>query len=570
MSRYRITPLAAASFCCAAAGSGVCLIACVVLAGWVLGVETLKSVSPGMIAMKVNTAVTFILAGTTLLLVRAESPRHPQQRAACLCAAAVALIGGLTLGEYLFGWDLGIDQLLFAELPGPAGAPEPGRMAPQAAASFLALGVALLVLDTRHGASMAQCLALGTGLTALVALIGYVYQVTALYVVGPYLGIALNTTLNFIILSVGILCVRPTRGMMALVVSESAGGVTVRRLLPVAIAAPVLLGLAIEGLGTPAGASASIYTVSLIVVFGVLVLWNGRLLHCSDLERTQAEQHVRQLNAELDQRVRERTANLSTAVTALEEEVAARQRVEERLRSAAAELARSNDQLQEFASIVSHDLQEPLRMVTSYVDLLARRYKSKLDTDADDFIAFAVDGTARMRRLIDDLLGYSRVGTRGKGFVLTNCEHVLASVLADLQESIATSGDVVTHDPLPTVMADDVQLGQVLQNLIANAIKLRGEAPPRVHVNAERHDDAWQFAVRDNGIGIDPQHFARIFVIFERLHARDAYAGTGVGLAICKRIVERHGGRIWVESAPGKGATFFFTIPDRTVGEVRR
>jgi PAS domain S-box-containing protein len=235
----------------------------------------------------------------------------------------------------------------------------------------------------------------------------------------------------------------------------------------------------------------------------------------------------------------------------------------------AQELARSNADLQEFAYVASHDLQEPLRMVASYVKLLASRYRGHLDADADDFIAFAVDGATRMQRLIGDLLEYSRVGTQAKDLSPTACDTVLEHVLNNLQVMIEDTHAVITHDPLPTVLADDVQLAQVLQNLIGNAIKFHAEAPPHVHVSAERHDTAWRFAVRDNGIGIDPQHFEHIFVIFQRLHAHDAYPGTGIGLAICKRIIERHHGRIWVESAPGQGATFFFTIPDRAGEEAR-
>jgi PAS domain S-box-containing protein len=239
-----------------------------------------------------------------------------------------------------------------------------------------------------------------------------------------------------------------------------------------------------------------------------------------------------------------------------------RKRAEETLQRTVAELGRSNAELQQFAYVASHDLQEPLRMVASYVDLLAQRYKGKLDADADEFIAYAVDGATRMRRLINDLLDYSRIGTRGKEFAPTACETVLDDVLANLQETIVTSGAVVTHEPLPTIMGDDMQMTRLLQNLIGNAIKFHGEAPPRVHVAAQRQDAGWLFSVRDNGIGIASQHFERIFVIFQRLHGRAEYPGTGIGLAICKRIVERHGGRIWIESEPGKGSTFFFTIPD--------
>ena len=226
-------------------------------------------------------------------------------------------------------------------------------------------------------------------------------------------------------------------------------------------------------------------------------------------------------------------------------------------------LARSNTELEQFAYVASHDLQEPLRMVTGYVQMLARRYKGQLDADADDFIAFAVDGAQRMSVLINDLLSYSRVTTRGKDFVPTDCEAIMENVLADFQLAIEESGAVVTHDPLPTILADDVQMGRVVQNLVGNAIKYHGDEPPRVHVSAERQGEEWRFGIRDNGIGIAPEHRERIFIIFQRLHARDEYAGTGIGLAICKKTVERHGGRIWVESEPGQGSTFYFTVPIR-------
>ncbi len=243
------------------------------------------------------------------------------------------------------------------------------------------------------------------------------------------------------------------------------------------------------------------------------------------------------------------------------EDISSRKQAEEELRRSHDELERSNTELQQFAYVASHDLQEPLRMVSSYMGLLERRYKGRLDADADDFIGYAVDGAKRMRMLINDLLEYSRVGTHGKAFGPVDCETLLNRVLGHLQLSIQDSGATVTHDHLPIVIGDGAQLIRLFQNLINNSLKFRKDAPPLIHISAEPSDGNWLFSVHDNGIGIDPQYADRIFVIFQRLHDREEYPGTGIGLAICKKIVERHGGRIWIQSEQDKGATFFFTIP---------
>ncbi len=243
------------------------------------------------------------------------------------------------------------------------------------------------------------------------------------------------------------------------------------------------------------------------------------------------------------------------------QDITRRKQVEEELAHRVEELARSNQELEQFAYVASHDLQEPLRMVASYTQLLARRYTDHLDDDANEFIAFAVDGVRRMQQLINDLLLYARVGTQGKAFELTSCEMVLDNALIDLQSPIRESGAVITHDPLPAILADASQLRQVFENLIGNAIKFRSDKLPHIHISAEQQGREWVFAVRDNGIGLESEYAERIFVIFQRLHGIDQYRGTGIGLAICKKIVERHGGRIWVESQLRQGSTFYFTIP---------
>jgi PAS domain S-box-containing protein len=249
-------------------------------------------------------------------------------------------------------------------------------------------------------------------------------------------------------------------------------------------------------------------------------------------------------------------------VTAAIRDITGRKANEAELLRKVDELYRSNEELQQFAYIASHDLQEPLRMVASYTQLLARRYKGRLDSDADDFIAFAVDGANRMQRLIQDLLAFSRVGTKGTELIETSSEDALQLALVNLRGAIEEGGAIVTHGPLPPVLADETQLIQLFQNLIGNAIKYKGTEVPMIHVCAVRNGaERWQFSVEDNGMGIDAQYFERIFGMFQRLHKRDEFAGTGIGLAICKKIVERHGGNISIESQPGHGSTFFFSMP---------
>jgi PAS domain S-box-containing protein len=252
-----------------------------------------------------------------------------------------------------------------------------------------------------------------------------------------------------------------------------------------------------------------------------------------------------------------------TRMTGVIWDVTERKRAEERLVRLLTELERSNKELELFAYVASHDLQEPLRMVSSYTQLLERRYSAKLDDDAREFIGYAVDGANRMQRLINDLLEFSRVSTRGKPLEPTDLAEVLGNVRANLSVAIEETGALVTNDFMPVVTADAGQLGQLLQNLVANGIKFRNGTRPHVHVRTVETPDHWEFSVSDNGIGIEQQYFDRIFVIFQRLHTKGDYPGTGIGLALCKRIVERHGGRIWVESKPNEGSTFSFTIPKR-------
>jgi len=247
----------------------------------------------------------------------------------------------------------------------------------------------------------------------------------------------------------------------------------------------------------------------------------------------------------------------------LQDTVSELKRTEEELKQRSQALARSNAELEQFASAASHDLKEPLLAITIDLKLLKKRYKGKLDSEADKFIADTIDEAIQMQTLINDMLSYARVGTGGKSFILTDCNAVLNRSLANLKIPLEQSGAVVTHDPLPEVMADPIQLGQLLQNLMSNAIKFRREEKPSIHISALRKEKEWVFSVSDNGIGIPSEYSAEIFEIFQRLHNKKEYPGTGIGLATCKKIVERHGGHIWVESEPGKGSTFYFTISEK-------
>ena len=280
----------------------------------------------------------------------------------------------------------------------------------------------------------------------------------------------------------------------------------------------------------------------------------------------QAEKEV-QKRLEKERQLTEELSSANEELQAISEEV---QTSNDELRHAqtnltklVSELKISNKELEQFAYVASHDLQEPLRMITSFTQLLEKRYKGQLDSDADDYIGFVVDGAHRMKDLIDDLLEFSRLNTEVREFELVIMEIALEDVLRNLKPAIKENNARITHDYLPNIMGDHVQIIQLLQNLIGNAIKFKGNNPPDIHISAKDNEDEWLFSISDKGIGIDKNHQKQIFSIFKRLHTREEYPGTGIGLSISKRIVERHGGQIWIESELGKGSTFYFTIPKR-------
>jgi len=751
----------------------VVLAGCAILAGWLFDVPALKFAPKGTIVQKANASACFILCGASLWLTGRDGGRRRLPVVAETLAGLAALLGALTLCEYLFGWDLGIDQLLAREAPGALKTSSPGRMAPNAAFNFVLLGISLVSLQKRRGGPAASVLTVTAGIVALLALMGYVYAAEAVHGLIAATTIAFHTALTFLVLSAGVLVALGDRGMMPVLDGATPGGAMARRLLPaVIVVLPVLGWLRLEGerrgLYGEGFGIALMVTVA-VVALALVVIRNAGMINRADISRHRAEEAMRLagvynrslIEASLDPLVtisadgkitdvnaatewvtgcsRERLvgtvfsdyfteperaragyeqvfregsvqdyplevrrrdghvtpvlynaavyrdesgavigvfaaardvterkraeeavrlagvynrslieASLDPLVTisadgkitdvnaatervtgcsreqlvgtvfsdyfteperaragyeqvfregsvqdyplevrhrdghvtpvlynaavyrdesgavigvfAAARDVTERKRAEEALERRTEELARSNAELERFAYVASHDLQEPLRMVSSYVQLLGRRYQGKLDSDADEFIAFAVDGASRMQRLITDLLAFSRVGRPGKEFEPTSLDTALDRALLNLQVAIDESGAVVTRDSLPVVLGDATQMIQVFQNLVGNAVKFRRTDAPRVHVSARRNGGEWQLGVRDNGIGVDAQYSERIFIIFQRLHGRD-YPGTGIGLPISKKIVERHGGRMWVESEPGKGSTFFFTLP---------
>jgi signal transduction histidine kinase len=500
-----------------------------VLIGWLLHAQILKSAGRGLIAMNPLSALLFIIAGFALIRAGKRGRKRPDT-IVIICGIIIVLGGAEKIAECAFGFDLNLDQILFQRevtSPGPYG---PNEIAMNTALSFVFCGAALLLLDaqTKNGVRPAQACILMVGLMALLALIGYGYRVLPLSSFGSRLPMALNTAVGFELFAVAALSVRPSRGLMMVITSDTTGGTMARRLLPAAIFIPLALGALLffsEKRGLFALESGiSLFAFANIVLFTVIIWWNAKLLFWAEEERLKAMEKLKRITVDLE---------------------------------------RSNTELQQFAYVASHDLTEPLRMVVSYLELLSSRAKEKLDEEDREFIGYAVDGARRMQHLIQDLLAYARVDTRGQPLVPTDCEQLLATVLANLKVAIAESGTVVEHDPLPTVQGDVMQLTQVFQNLIGNAIKFRGREAPKIHVGVQRQNGEWVFQVKDNGIGIDPKNFERIFVLFQRLHTRQEYPGTGMGLAICKKIIERHGGRVWVESKPGEGTAFFFTIPTK-------
>ena len=634
----------------------VFIISILTLFGWMIGVDILKSINPHFAAMRVVTALCFLLSAAALVCIKNRSAGHWQIKVSRLFSAAVSIIGLLTVISYLVELQTGhqwawVHNSFFSFLHVPA-----DRMAIITAILFSVFGFVLILLGigSRHAANISHALLLPITILTYLVLVGYLFNVKAFYE-WMQIAVALNTGIAFGFLCIASFCVRPESWLMKVFTGEEAGAIMARRLLPALLTLPLIIGwLRIQGERTGVFGSdlgVALVAVTYAICFFWLLWFNARSVNRMDQIRRQAQEALREsevryrllfaqaavgikrmdvegrmlevndklcdilgysrpellqlsltnvthpddlageqiqlgsmLAGQIDNYSIEKrclrkdgsiiwvkvTSSLPSVTDpsdqwwiSVVEDITNRKQAEDALNLTTAELARSNKDLEQFAYIASHDLQEPLRAVAGFMGILKKKYHDKLDDDARKYIDHAVEGAERMQALINGLLAYSRVGTRGGDLKPMSMQTAFDAAINNLQVAIGESNAVITHDELPDITADAAQMTQLLQNLIANAIKFRGNGLPEIRLMARHEDQHWVFGVRDNGIGIESQYFERIFLIFQRLHTRIQYPGTGIGLALCKKIVERHAGRIWVESEPDCGSTFYFTIPDK-------
>lgn len=488
------------------AGAFVLLAGYHVFVGWTFDIAVLKAPAGRMPATTAPEAICLLLSGVALYFLRRDAAAlngRIRPLVVPACAGLIGLIAVLSLIERIGG--VQIDRWLL-----PRTAEATASMAPSSAGAFLLIAGALFMFFHARWYRAAQMLAAVAAAISLLVIADYLYGVR------PFPGqMPLYAAVSVFLVSGGLLCVRADKGFMAKVSSDSFGGVMARQLLPAALLIPILLGwMQREGPSADfyrSGPGFALLALANVVCFVIVVWWGINSFYRMDTKRRQTERTLSE-----------------TAV----------------------KLKRSNADLEQFAYVASHDLKEPLRAISGSIQVLQQRFGDQLGSQANEVITHTVDGANRMQTLIDDLLTYSRLTTREAPLAPVDCGQVLQDALTNLDVAVKESKAVVTFDPLPVVNADRTQLVQLFQNLLGNAIKYRSDRTPKIHVAVEDAGREWHFSVRDNGIGIAPQYISRIFKIFQRLHTRKEYAGTGIGLAICKQIVERHGGRIWVESSP--------------------
>lgn len=517
----------------------IVFIGFLVLLGWAFDISIFLGPGPGFSTAKSNIGLTFILIGVSLWLLQTRRLNKNNKHMARFLAFAVFLIGFLTLVEYMFNVNIGIDQMLFKEAAGALNTVSPNRMAFTAAFNLCMAGIAIFLMDVKVSGHYrpSNFFAILGFFVSLLALIGYLFGVSLLYMIPQFTAIAIYAAVLFVLLFLALIFARPDSGFMAIGSSKSLVGVLARSMVPAIIFIPIIIGF-IGRSGYRVGFYDQSFSYALIALLSIisliLVLWIVIIpLNKAVIKQRKAEVELVKYQDQLEEQIEERTK----------------------------ELQRSNDDLKQFAYVASHDLREPLRMITNFLQLLERRYKDQLDQDANEFIYYAVDGAKRLDKMIKDLLEYSRVTNKKMELQDVDLRDVVHQVQSNLSLLIAENSAQITYDPLPRIAGDKNQMTILLQNLISNSIKYRREQTPQIHISAEKSDYGCVFSVKDNGIGIDPQHLEGIFTIFNRLHPKEEYEGTGIGLAIAQRIVHQHGGEIWAESEPGEGTTFYFTLP---------
>lgn len=504
----------------------VSMVGVLVLTGWIFDVAILKSIIPGGVTMKVNTALCFIFSGSSLFLLRKEEINSTTKKTVILPGIILTIvISLLSLYEYLFKTDLGIDELFFKDYS-VIGNSKPGLMSPVTAINFCLCGIVILLLFFKSAYyKITQLISLLVFSSALLSLIEIIYGVEVFYNISFYTKLSLLTSLAFVLFSISLITSQGQNGIMVIFMSNTSGGSIFRLMAPAAIIIPLVLGwitLHLENNGFyESHFGHALFSISNMIFFMAIILWITRHLMKADIDLKKSE-------AEKEKR--------------------------------AEELTTANKELGQFVYAASHDLQEPLRTISNFVGLVETKYSGKLDNEGDQYLNFITAATSKMQALIKDLLNLSRLGNEIT-FAQVDCNIVLKEIIADLDSSIKESKANINIPNLPVLKGNITRLKQLFLNLISNAIKFRKiDVIPEIEITVLEKETEYLFAIKDNGIGIEEQYFNKLFIIFQRLNDENEYPGTGIGLAICKKIVEQHEGKIWVESKLGEGSTFYFTI----------
>lgn len=503
------------------------IIGFLVLVGWYFDIEVLKRISPSFIAMKPNAAISFIMISLSLIfhLYRADNKKPIINFLEKTCIFITFVICFLTSIENITHYDFHIDQLIFQEQPNPTVFYSPGRMAPITSITLLTISIVLFLQNIKRLTLLFQCLAILSGLVGIAIIAGLAFHVALKTEFVHYAYASFHSAINFILIVIAFLFLKPSQGIMRIITSNTAGGQAARRLIIFIIITPIIsvyLTFYGENNNIFDQASGHIFlTVFNIAVLLSVLFWISYKLMRTDIVRRKVFSELQKANEELKY---------------------------------------SNNELQQIIRVATHDLQEPLRMISSFTQLLASRYKDKLDSDANDFINFAVDGAQRMQKQLNDMLAYTHVMFEKKEFQLTDCNILLQHALIELKEPISETKAEITVAALPTLSVNPSQIQMVFKNLIDNAIKFC-QQQPKINIAVQDAPTEFIFSIQDNGIGIAPEYHDQIFILFKRLHRRDQYLGTGIGLPICKKIIEFHHGKIWLKSEEGKGSTFYFSIP---------